>query len=84
MNLEVKRITNTTNNLKSPVIVLFALLAFGLISLASIDDVSANPGVIYVNDSSGNDSWDGESDVWDGIGTVGPKKSIKNATGTVS
>lgn len=59
-------------------------MAFGLISLASIGDVSANPGVIYVNDSSGNDSWDGESDVWDGIGTTGPKKSIKNATGVVS
>ncbi len=84
MNLEVKRITNTTNNLKSPVIVLFILLVFGIISLASIGDVSANPGIIYVNDSSGNDSWDGESDVWDGISTVGPKKSIKNATGTVS
>ncbi|HSO26280.1 MAG TPA: hypothetical protein VLR54_06655, partial [Methanobacteriaceae archaeon] len=55
-----------------------------MISLASIDGVSANTGVIYVNDSSGNDSWDGESDVWDGIGTVGPKKSIKNATGTVT
>ena len=55
-----------------------------MISLASVNDVSANPGVIYVNDSSGNDSWDGESDVWDGIGITGPKKSIKNATGTVN
>ena len=39
--------------------------------------VSANPGVIYVNDSSGNDSWDGESDVWDGIGMWGLKNPLK-------
>lgn len=84
MNLVGEKITNKINNHKIPAIFLFILLAIALISLASIGDVSANPGVIYVNDSSGNDSWDGESDVWDGIGTVGPKKSIKNATGTVT
>lgn len=57
-------------------------MAIGLVFLVSIGDVSATSGVIYVNDSSGNDNWDGESDVWDGL-TTGPKKTIKNATGTV-
>ena len=31
----------------------------------------------------GNDSWDGQSDVWVN-GTNGPKLTVKNATGTVS
>lgn len=58
-------------------------MALAFISLSSVGPVSADTGVIYVNDSSGNDSWDGQADVWDGV-TSGPKKSIKNATGSVS
>ena len=45
-----------------------------------IDDVSAGD-TIYVS-GSGNDSWDGQSAVWNG--TSGPKLSIKNAIGTVN
>ena len=37
-----------------------------------------------MNDSGGNDSWTGETAVWDGSTLIGPKKSIKNATGTVT
>jgi autotransporter family porin len=49
-----------------------------------ISTVSAAPGdTIYVNGSSGNDSWDGLSAAWTS-GTNGPKLSIKNATSTVN
>ena len=44
---------------------------------------AADSSVIYVNDSSGNDDWDGQYTEWIS-GLMGPKKSIKNATGTVS
>ena len=46
------------------------------------DTASAAQSQIYVS-PTGNDSWDGQSDVWVN-GTNGPKKTIKNATGTVS
>ena len=64
---------------------LFAFLLFFL-SLLTIfcyttGTVSADPSIIYVNNNTGNDSWDGQSQVWNG--TSGPKLSIKNATGTV-
>ena len=58
-------------------------LSLALIFNFSIGSVSAASGdVIYVNGSSGNDSWDGLSATWTS-GTNGPKLSIKNATGTV-
>ena len=47
-----------------------------------IGNVSATSGgIIYVN-THGNDNWNGQSPVWDGLN--GPKKSIKNATGIVN
>ena len=46
--------------------------------------VAAAPGdTIYVNGTSGNDDWDGQSAVFTS-GTNGPKLSIKNATKTVN
>ena len=49
-----------------------------------VNAVSAASGdTIYVNGSSGNDSWNGQSATYQS-GTTGPKKSIKNATGTVN
>ena len=47
----------------------------------SIQAVSADPAQIYVN-TTGNDSYNGESQVFVS-GLIGPKKTIKNATGTV-
>ena len=56
-----------------------------LITLSTVNAVSAaNSSVIYVNDSDGNDSWDGQYAEWQTGTFSGPKKSIKNATGTVS
>lgn len=60
------------------------LLSLTLIFNFCVSDVSAASGdIIYVNGSSGNDSWDGLSSTWTS-GTNGPKLSIKNATGTVN
>ena len=60
------------------------LLSLTLIFNFCVSDVSAASGdIIYVNGSSGNDSWNGLSATWTS-GTNGPKISIKNATGTVN
>ena len=60
------------------------VLSLSLIFTFCVSDVSAASGdIIYVNGSSGNDSWDGQSAAWVS-GTTGPKLSIKNATGTVN
>ena len=56
----------------------------GFVLFSNFGTVSADPSVIYVNGSGGNDSWDGQSATWT-YGTIkGPKFSIKNATGTVN
>lgn len=54
------------------------------IALSNVNTVSADQSVIYVNDLGGNDSWDGQSAAWVVDTISGPKKSIKNATGTVN
>ncbi len=61
-----------------------ALIIVFLFSIVFIvlSAVSAASPIIYVNGSGGNDSWDGQSLIYNG--TSGPKKSIKNATGTVT
>ncbi|PAV04823.1 hypothetical protein ASJ80_10965 [Methanobacterium bryantii] len=56
------------------------LFSIAFIILSAVNAVSADSSIIYV-DSGGNDNWNGEASVWNG--TDGPKKSIKNATGTV-
>jgi hypothetical protein len=60
-----------------------AILGLAVIFAYGMGNVSAAPGnTIYVNGSSGNDAWNGLNSTWIG-GTNGPKKTIKNATGTV-
>jgi hypothetical protein len=63
-------------------LILVFLVSITFITLSAVSTVSADGSVIYVNDSGGNDSWNGGAAVWNG--TDGPKKSIKNATGTVA
>ena len=43
---------------------------------------AANAPTIYVNGSSGNDTWNGQIAVWNG--TTGPKATVTNAKGTVN
>ncbi|MCE7698618.1 MAG: hypothetical protein K8E24_007205 [Methanobacterium paludis] len=64
--------------LKIPLILLtvVVLFSFGVNSAAA-----ANASTIYVN-TTGNNSWDGQSAIWNG--TSGPKQTISNATGTVT
>ena len=69
---------------KSTFLIPVFLLVLALIFTMGVSTVSAASGdTIYVNGSSGNDSWNGQSATYQS-GTIGPKKSIKNATGTVN
>ncbi|MGB9980668.1 beta strand repeat-containing protein, partial [Methanobacterium sp.] len=52
--------------------------------LSTVNTVSADQSMIYVSDLIGDDDWNGESSIWDELTSSGPKKSIKNATGTVT
>ena len=63
--------------LKIPLLILAAvvLFSFGINSAAAADQSQ-----IYVN-TIGNNNWDGQSAIWNGIS--GPKQTISNATGTV-
>ncbi len=61
----------------------FPLLLLSLALIFCIGTVSADPGIIYVNNATGNDSWDGQSATYIS-GLNGPKLSIKNATRTVN
>ncbi len=58
-------------------IVLLAIFLFGM------GNVAAASNGIYVNSTSGNDSWNGLNSTWIN-GINGPKASIKNATGSVN
>ena len=61
-----------------------SMIAMVLISLAVVFSfgISTVAADVYVN-PNGNDSWDGSSATWVS-GTVGPKLTIKNATGIVT
>jgi predicted outer membrane repeat protein len=61
--------------------ILIVLLSLTAIFCYTVGTVSADSSRIYVNNNTGNDSWDGQNPTWNG--TSGPKLSIKNATGTV-
>ncbi len=77
-SLRKQVITNKTN-------LLLLVLILSMALLFCINTVSAAPGdTIYVNGSSGNDSWDGLSAIYNSTSGSGPKLSIKNATGTVN
>lgn len=56
-------------------LLVLALVATAVVTAPGPPAQAATP--IYVNDSTGNDTWDGESPVWDG--THGPKKQFKPA-----
>jgi Bacterial Ig-like domain (group 3)/Domain of unknown function DUF11 len=82
----MKNNKNSTNLFK---LSLF-LLGMGIIFSFGINATSAAHAAsapissnIYVNGSSGNDSWDGLSSTYNS-GLNGPKATIKNATGTIT
>jgi hypothetical protein len=66
-------------------IITFTLLLIVLTFIFSfgIGNVAAQSNTIYVNGSSGNDSWNGLNSTWINS-TNGPKASIKNATECVN
>ena len=70
---------------RSKILIPLLILSIALIFSLSMDNVSATPGdKIYVNGTSGNDSWDGQSLIYNNITGSGPKSSIKNAIGTLN
>jgi len=71
------------NRMKKSNYIVLAMLLMGLVFFVNIDTASADPGVIYVNGTSGNDAWNGESQFYTN-GTNGPKKTIGNGTGLVT
>lgn len=62
-----------------PIILMFFLISLAFLATA---DSSHAADTIYVNGSSGNDTYDGTSPTWVN-GTVGPKKTINNASNAV-
>ena len=74
--------TQSTYRHLNKIIALVFLFSIAFTVLSTVNIVSADQSIIYVNDSGGDDSWNGLSATWISD-TLGPKKSIKNATGTV-
>jgi len=62
--------------------VLFPLLIISLLLILFTISTSSAAVNIYVNGTSGNDSWDGTSSIYVSD-SVGPKKSISNGVQTV-
>ena len=91
----MNRITTNKTTINNPKLQKF-IIPLLLLSLALIFSLTMNPvsaavrssppvsDIIYVNNATGNDSWDGQSATWVSGTTTGPKLSIKNATGTVN
>lgn len=69
---------NKLINTKYRFILILGLLIFLLTTISS----ASAADTIYVNNATGNDSWDGTSATYQG-GTVGPKATIQNGTNTV-
>ncbi len=78
-----------TNKIGLCLCLLCVVLIFGMNGVSSahvqhnykVNKHNLDPGNIYVNTNTGNDSWNGLAPSFDGVN--GPKKSIKNATETV-
>ena len=51
--------------------------------IGGLSAVSADSGILYVNNATGNDSWNGQSATFNSSTGDGPKLSIKNATESV-
>ena len=76
--------TRITYRYANKMITLVFLFSIVFTVLSTVNTVSADQSIIYVSDLTGDDSWNGESSIWDDLTMSGPKKSIKNATGTVT
>lgn len=69
------------NLFKIPLILIFVVIIFSLgFNSASASGVNTSQYKIYVS-NHGNDSWNGQSSLWDG--NNGPKATITNASATV-
>jgi hypothetical protein len=70
---------------KHLMIVTLILIILALIFTYGVGNASAaDSGTIYVNATSGNDDWNGQSATYQPSTNNGPKLTIQNATGTIS
>ena len=70
---------------KHLMIVTLVLIILALIFTYGVGNASAaDSGTIYVNATSGNDDWNGQSATYQPSTNNGPKLTIQNATGTIS
>jgi autotransporter family porin len=82
--MEMKGIETQMNyRYANKMITLVFLFSIVFTVLSTVNTVSADQSIIYVSDLTGDDGWNGESSIWNDLTMSGPKKSIKNATGTV-
>ena len=67
-------------------LIMFIVVLVGLVLIFSfgMGNVAAAGNTIYVNGSSGNDSWSGLNSTWINGTLNGPKATIKSATNTVT
>ena len=76
-------IKNKQSILKLPLLLLIGVVLFSFgVNAATAASVPTDNSTIYVNNTQGNDTWDGQSATYNG--TSGPKKTISNATCTVT
>jgi len=73
----MRKMTNKSKILLSSLVLIFSLIL-------CVNTVSADPGIIYVNNDTGSDDYDGQSSTYDPVTGSGPKLTITNATGTVT
>jgi len=73
----MRKMTNKSKILLSSLVLIFSLIL-------CVNTVSADPGIIYVNNDTGSDDYDGQSATFDPVTGSGPKLTITNATGTVT
>jgi len=73
----MQKVTNISKILLYSLLLIFSLIL-------CLSTVSADPDIIYVNNDTGDDNYDGQSATFDPVTGNGPKLTIKNATGTVT
>jgi parallel beta-helix repeat protein len=79
--VDLKTITTADNVHRSSIFFVLIVLFLFAVSLATLSTSNA-AATLYVNGTSGNDTYDGTSPTWVS-GTIGPKKTIQNASNSV-
>jgi predicted outer membrane repeat protein len=84
LNRDRFNVKSTQGSGSGTITILILLLSLAVVFIFATGHASAESPIIYVNDSGGNDSWNGQNVTWENGTLNGPKKSIKNGTGSVT